>query len=56
MIERCPETGIMISVVTPEYALAFQTLDLGYPLPVDLEMVLIDQGYNVEHLYDIFEM
>jgi len=50
------EAGLIEAIITEEYALGFQLLDKGYPLPVDLEMELEDQGYDVAHLYAIHEM
>lgn len=42
--------------LTKEYVLAFDILDNGFPLPVDLEMSVRSQGYNVDHLYEVHDM
>lgn len=48
--------GALTADVSPEYALAFQILDSGYPLPVDLEVELVEQGYDLDHLHDLFDI
>ena len=55
-IQRDPSSGRFWIEVTDEYARAFDMLDHGFPLPVDLEMKLNEQGYNVAHLYNLFDM
>ena len=49
-------SGNLAVDLTDDYIRAFEILECGNPLPVDLEMKVNDQGYNVDHLYEIHDM